>query len=368
MSEGIRPIRSLGVEAPGRMYIWGYDEHGGPGDGQFDVDTVYTGFSAGTELTFVKNANPYLTSRWDPEMGVFVEGEPSAHFPLPFLGYMEVGRVAASRTPAVKDGDLVAMAYGHKTGHRVNARSEFFAVLPEGMDPVLGVYGAQMGPICANGLLHAAAEAVGPDVRDLGDGVRGRVVLVMGGGVVGLLTALFAKRCGAAEVVVADPSPFRQERIAALGLTSHGEDEVWRYCKDRWGHGPNDRGADVVFQTRAKSAALQESLRALRPQGSVIDLAFYVEDGGAPDLRLGEEFHHNGLTVRCAQIGRVPRGTAGAWDRARLARETFALLADEGEAIRKQVITDVVPYDDAPAFVGELAQTRQDFLQIVFEV
>ena len=25
-------------------------------------------------------------------------------------------------------------------------------------------------------------------------------------------------------------------------------------------------------------------------------------------LRLGEEFHHNGLSIRCAQIGRVPRG------------------------------------------------------------
>jgi threonine dehydrogenase-like Zn-dependent dehydrogenase len=287
---------------------------------------------------------------------------------MAFLGYMEVGRVASSGTPAVKEGDLVAMAYGHKTGHRANARGDFFAVMPEGMDPMLGVYGAQMGPICANGLLHAAAEAVGPDVRTLGDGVRGRVVLVMGGGVVGLLTALFAKRCGAAEVVVADPSPFRLERIEKLGLTPHQEQDVWRYCKERWGHGPNDRGADVVFQTRAKSAALHESLRALRPQGTVIDLAFYVEDGGAPDLRLGEEFHHNGLTVRCAQIGRVPRGTAGAWDRARLARETFDLLEEEGNAIRQHVITDVVAYEDAPAFVGELAKTRRDFLQIVFKV
>lgn len=363
-----RTIRSLGVEAPGKLYFFQYEEGGEPGDGQFDVDTLYTGFSAGTELTFVKNANPNLTSRWDPELGVFVQGEPSASYPMPFLGYMEVAQVVRSGTPAVKPGDRVAMAFGHKSGHRVNARHEFFAVLPEGMDPVLGVYGAQMGPICANGLLHAAAEAVGPDVRDLGDGVKGRTVLVMGGGVVGLLTALFAKRCGAAEVVVADPSEFRLQRIEALGLTPHPEEDVWRYCKERWNHGPNDRGADVVFQTRAKSAALHQSLRALRPQGAVIDLAFYVENGGAPDLRLGEEFHHNGLSVRCAQIGRVPRGTAASWDRGRLARETFALLEDYGDLIREHVITDTVPYDDAPAFVADLVENRRDFLQIVFEL
>ncbi len=368
-----RIIRSLGVERQGAMYIWDYEEGGRPEDGQFDVDTLYTGFSAGTELTFVKGDNPYLSSRWDAELGVFVGGEASAAYPMPFLGYMEVGEVAESRTPAVKGGARVAMAYGHKTGHRVNARHELFVPLPDGMDPLLGIYGGQMGPICANGLLHAAADAVGPDVRDLGDGVRGRVVLVIGGGVVGLLTALFARRCGAAEVVVADPDPSRQQVIGKLGFTAHAVEDVWRYCKERWNHGGNDRGADVVFQTRAKGASLHEALRALRPQGSVIDLAFYTEAEGAPGLRLGEEFHHNGLSVRCAQIGRVPRGTAGAWDRARLSRETMDLLLDEGDAIKKHLITHIVDYDRAPEFVGELmaksaAGARESFLQIAFRV
>jgi threonine dehydrogenase-like Zn-dependent dehydrogenase len=77
-----------------------------------------------------------------------------------------------------------------------------------------------MGPICANGVLHAAAEAVGADVRALGDGVAGRCVLVYGGGVVGALTALFARRHGAAEVAVADASAFRRERLERLGLTA----------------------------------------------------------------------------------------------------------------------------------------------------
>ena len=56
-------------------------------------------------------------------------------------------------------------------------------------------------PICANGLLHAAADA-GP-VRGLGDGVAGRLVLVTGAGPVGLMTALFARALGAREVAVA---------------------------------------------------------------------------------------------------------------------------------------------------------------------
>jgi len=100
----------------------------------------------------------------------------------------------------------------------------------------------------------------------------------------------------------------------------------------------------------------------------VIDLAFYTEAGGAPHLRLGEEFHHNGLSVRCAQIGRVPRGTAGAWDRARLSRETLDLLVEDGDVIRQHLITHVVDYEEAPAFVADLVTTRPEFLQIVFKV
>ena len=58
----------------------------------------------------------------------------------------------------------------------------------------------------------------GTDVRSLGDGVRGRRVAVVGGGVVGLLTGLFAAGHGAAEVVVLDPTPSAAPPREQLGL------------------------------------------------------------------------------------------------------------------------------------------------------
>lgn len=358
-----RTITVLGVEKPLSMYLWTYQD--GPlAKGRFRVDTLYSGFSAGTELTFVKGSNPYLAARWDDCYGVFIPGEAGFCYPVPFIGYMEVGRVAQSRTPAVREGALVAMAYGHKTGHDADPTSDFYVLLPDTADLVAGIWAAQMGPICANGLLHAAAEAVGADIRSLGDGVEGRCVLVFGGGIVGILTALLAVRHGAAEVAVADANPFRRECIARLGMIALPEAEVWRWCKDRWSFGLRDRGADVVFQCKASAAGLHDCLRALRPQGAVIDLAFY--QGGASDLRLGEEFHHNGLTVRCAQIGRVPRGTAHAWSRARLARETVELLREKGSALVDTLITHTVPLDDAPGFVNHLVGERPNFLQVVF--
>lgn len=359
-----RKVSSLGVEAPGRMYAWEYDE-APPEDGQVRLETLYSGFSAGTELTFVKGGNPYLHSRWDAHYGVFVEGEPSARFPVPFLGYMEVARVVESRSAVLAAGGTVAMAYGHKSGHVAHPGHDAIFAVPGDVDPMLGVYVAQMGPIAANGLLHAAADACGADVRSLGDGVAGRHVLVIGGGVVGLLCALFARAHGAGEVVVADPSPFRRGASERLGLIAIDEAQAWRWAKDRWNHGGGDRGADVVLQCRAKAESLHGALRALRPQGSVIDLAFY--EGGAGALRLGEEFHHNGLAIRCAQIGRVPRGLAAAWTKARLARETVDLMTLDGGAIRAVMVTDVVAIGDAARFVGELVEKRREFLQIVFD-
>ena len=102
----------------------------------------------------------------------------------------------------------------------------------------------------------------------------------------------------------------------------------------------------------------------MRPQGAVIDLAFY--QGGANHTRLGEEFHHNGLSIRCAQINRLPRGLSHLWDRQRLSAETIALLSRHGEAIRREMITQIVPFDDASRFLTTLVNERPDFLQIVF--
>ncbi len=365
MPPGHRKIRSLGVEAPGRAYILEYEE-GPPADGQVRLETLYTGLSAGTELTFLKNTNPYFRSRFDAGRGVFIENEPDLHYPVPFLGYMEVARVSESRAGGYAEGDVLATTYAHKTGHTADPYHDVLVPMPAEVDPLLGVFVAQMGPIAANGILHADAEAMGTQVSTLGAGVAGRPVLVIGAGTVGLMTALFARKLGASDVVITDPSDFRRAKAEAMGLTAMTEEQAWQHAKGRWHDGGLGRGADLVFQTRAHSGSLQTALKALRPQGTVIDLAFY--QGGADHLRLGEEFHHNGLNIRCAQINRVPRGLSALWNRQRLARETVDLLRHDGAAIREHMVTHVVPFEDGPAFLQDLVEHRPDFLQVVFKV
>ena len=357
--------RSLGVRAPGELAY--FDLELPPlEDGGVLVRTLYSGLSAGTELTYVKGTDPGFTSRRDPDLAVFVDGEPSRSYPVVAMGYMEVAEVVETRRADLPVGAVVAAAYGHRSAHVLGPDAVVVPVPPD-VDPLLGVYLAQMGPICVNGLLHAAAErGCGPEAA-LGDAVRDLDVLVTGAGVVGLLSALLAQEHGARSVVVADPDADRLAAAQALGLdvVDAGRTEVWRACKQRWVHGPGDRGADLVLQCRGQSAVLHDALRALRPQGAVIDLAFY--QGGAGDLRLGEEFHHNGLTIRCAQIGRVPRGFAPAWDRARLAAETARRLAARGDDLRRHLVTDVVPFAEAADVVAALSRRERSALQVVLD-
>jgi NADPH:quinone reductase-like Zn-dependent oxidoreductase len=357
--------RVLVVERPGHV---GFRTE--PADpvhaGTFRTRTVYSGLSAGTDLSFFKGTHPNLTASWNAELGLFRRDGGGTGYPVLRWGYMQVGRIVESRTPTLKTGALVAMTYGHRSGYRGDPLVDRVVSLPDDLDPLLGIYAAHMGPICANGLLHAAAELHGTDVRSLADGVRGRRVAVTGAGVVGLLTALFARMHGAEEIVLIEPTGARRCVAEALGLAvlDPDTDDPAVLLKTRWRHGPGDRGADVVFQCRGQTASLAGALRLLRPQGTVIDLAFY--QSGADAVRLGEEFHHNGLGVRCAQIGRVPRGLSHLWDRERLSAETVALLRAEGGPIAEHVITDVLPVEQAPDLLAELAQRRRHVLQAVF--
>ncbi|MCK2221778.1 zinc-binding dehydrogenase [Actinomadura sp. ATCC 31491] len=354
----------LNIEAPGKVSLVEEELPELP-DGGFTVETTHSGVSAGTELTYVKGDNPYLNATFDRELGLFVPGEPSIEYPVRGIGYMQVGRVVETRTKAVREGALVAMCYGHRTAYVADPLADRFVELPADLDPLLGIYVAHMGPICANGLLHAAHDLHGPAVQQLGDGVRGRRVVVVGAGVVGLLVACFAMHGGAAEVVVVDETPARLEVAAALGanVLAAVDDDPAVTLKRRWRHAAQDRGADVVFQCRGRTRALALGLRLLRPQGTLVDLAFYTE--GAEAVRLGEEFHHNGLSVRCAQIGRVPRGLAHAWDRERLSFETIGLLREYGPLLRRHVITDVAGFHDGPQLLMDLAARRRQSIQAV---
>ena len=360
-------VDHVGFREPGQTEIFHYEEGELP-PGCFRLRTLYCGISTGTEMTHFEGTSPYLSARWDDGLKLFVEGEGAGwQYPLPFSGYMQVGRVCETRTDAVREGDVVGMTFGHKTGHTAHPQHELFWILPREMDPVLGIYVAQMGPICANGVLHADAEAYGANVQAFGAGVRGRNVLVCGTGVIGLLVGMLCRWAGASEVAVAGRNSYKLKKAESLGLLPINTQttDVGRWAKERWHDGAGVHGAHVAFQCSGSDVLLNDCLRAVQPQSAVIDLGFYT--GGAENALLGREFHHNGLKHVCAQISRVPRSLAGEWDRRRLAAETIAFLKDEGRQVCDHLITHRFPFSHAQEAYELLSSGSKEALQVVLE-
>lgn len=122
-------------------------------------------------------------------------------FPCRFLATWNLAAWSTHR-PMALVWQMVAGSWGHKTGHTAEASGDLLVPVPAALDPVLGIVVGQMGPIAANGILHADALAHGRTPVDFGASVAGRRVIVWGGGTVGMMIALFANTAGAAEVVV----------------------------------------------------------------------------------------------------------------------------------------------------------------------
>jgi len=114
----------------------------------------------------------------------------------------------------------------------------------------------------------------------------------------------------------------------------------------------------VAFECTGNAAALHQACRVVRRRGTVVAVGFY--QGGATDLRLGEEFHHNGVEIRSGQIGNLhPR-----FDAAGLRARGVEL------ARARQVILGGLPRLEVPverAAEGFAALRRPaEVLQVVF--
>ena len=90
-----------------------------PGPDEVLIRTLYSGISAGTELSQYRGSSPFMTRSWDAERRVFRDGDPSWTFPVRNLGYEEVGRIeeVGSGVTRVQPGQLVFGAWNHRGTH-----------------------------------------------------------------------------------------------------------------------------------------------------------------------------------------------------------------------------------------------------------
>lgn len=319
--------------------------------GSVRVRTWYSGISAGTELTAYRGSNPYLTATWDLDARLFVPGVPTFAYPVSGWGYSEVGEVVEvaddlqEDAGAPKVGDVVYGIWGHRSDAVVSAATLRDRVLHRA-DAITGVF-ARGGAIALNAVLAA-------DVR------LGERVAVFGQGVIGLLATRLATLSGA-EVIAVDGHPRRLETARAMGAVETVEADVpggSGAAIRKWAPG----GVDSAIELSGSDRALHEATRSVVVDGVVVASGFY--QGGAANLRLGEEFHHNRVRIVASQISGTPVQLGPRWDQRRLVSSFMGQVA-AGRVPVTDLVTDVVEAADVASVFARLDEGDPDILQAV---
>lgn len=339
MARGSLRTRALWFSAPRRAELR-TEIVPPPSPGEVRVRTEFSAVSAGTEmLVYRGEVAPDLPLDLPTLAGGY-------GFPIKY-GYAAVGRVLDSG-PGVErlaPGDAVFVHHPHQETFVVSA--EMPVRLPDGLDPVFGVFFAN---------LETALNVVHDTPLRLGE-----TALVFGQGVVGLLVARLLELAGAARVLAVDPLPERRELALGMGADlalEPGEGLNARVFEETGG-----RGADVAVEVSGSGTALQAAIDAVAEEGTVVAASWYGTK--EVSMTLGGRFHRGRVRVRSSQVGRIPPELAPRWDRERRTEAVLALLGDERLGLGA-LTSRRVPFGDAPAVYRRFDERPGEAVQVIF--
>jgi threonine dehydrogenase-like Zn-dependent dehydrogenase len=255
-----------------------------PAAGESLVRTLCSGISGGTERLVYRGEAPAdlaLDDTIDALGGTF-------SYPFAY-GYACVGEVANS-------GQMVFAFHPHQDVFA--ARAEDLIALPA-VDP-------------ASATLFPLVETALQVTLDAGSGYRDRVI-VLGAGVLGLLTSLLLQRSGW-QPLLAEPQEWRRALANSLGATTATPEDL------------AEEKVPLVIDASGNPDAPAMALDMLAHEGTLLIASWF---GTKPVvLPLGGAFHRRRLTIRSTQVSTVPAQLSGNWTQPRRRQETAQLLAE----------------------------------------
>jgi threonine dehydrogenase-like Zn-dependent dehydrogenase len=271
-----------------------------PAAGEVLVRTLCSGISGGTERLVYRGEVPAemeLDDTIDALGGTF-------SYPFAY-GYACVGEVAES-------SQVVFAFHPHQ---------DVFAARPSELIrmPAIDPASATLFP-----LVETALQVT----LDAGAGYRDRVI-VLGAGVLGLLTGLLLQRSGW-RPLIAEPQAWRRVMASSLGAAAAAPEEL------------TEERVPLVIDASGNPDAPAMALNMLAHEGTLLIASWF---GTKPVvLPLGGAFHRRRLTIRSTQVSTVPAHLSGTWTRSRRRQETVELMAGLPLA---QLCTHVFAFGDA---------------------
>jgi len=271
-----------------------------PAAGEVLVRTLCSGISGGTEQLVYRGEVPAdmaLDDTIDALGGTF-------SYPFAY-GYACAGEIAES-------GQAVFAFHPHQDVFA--ARASDLIALPA-VDP-------------ASATLFPLVETALQVTLDAGAGYRDRVI-VLGAGVLGLLTSLLLDRSGW-RPLLAEPQAWRRAVASSLGATTAAPEELLK------------EEVPLVIDASGNPDAPAMALNMLRHEGTLLIASWFGTKAVA--LPLGGAFHRRRLIIRSTQVSTVPTRLSGTWTRSRRRQESVELMTELPLA---QLCTHVFPFGHA---------------------
>jgi threonine dehydrogenase-like Zn-dependent dehydrogenase len=272
-------------------------------------------------------------------------------------GYGSIGRVLArgSDVTDVEVGARVFYAgkhalvqrFSHRQGHQWG---QLFPV-PEG-DPIELVMGC---------MAEIAMTAPNVTTLRLGD-----TVAVFGLGLIGNLAAQMYKLRGA-RVIGLDPAEKRCELARRTGIS-----EVVSVPADRQVEAVKEltggQGAHVTVDAVGHSAVIVGAIQATRVFGQVVLVGSPRAPFSTDVTPLLNTVHENGLVVRGAHMWRLPLSEGrGIPESVEWAFSTVFRLIAERELRVRELVSHVIPVEDAPAAYRGLKEQPNEYTGVVID-
>jgi len=338
--------KQLWFTSPGNVEIKEQDITG-PNDNDVLVESIYSAISTGTELLIYRGQFPTdiaLDAAIDD-----LKSQPGS-FPMRY-GYASVGTVV--ETGSNIDPSVIGKTVFAFTPHASHFTIPFdqIMVLPEDIDPVDAVFLANMET--AVNLVHD------------GNPLLGETVVVIGLGIVGLLTTHILSQFPLAELVVIEKIKSRQKLISNLDnckFYSPTSDDTIETIKQIQSSTSKELGADLVFELTGNPDALNLAVDLCGYNSQIVIGSWY---GNKPsEINLGGKFHRNRIEIISSQVSTIAPELTGRWDKSR--RLEFACKMIR-EISPNKFISKSIDFEQAQQAYTLLDKSPEDYAQILLK-
>lgn len=334
---------SLIFTEPGRVEVF-EEDFSGPAAGEVLVQTHMSAISPGTELLAYAGQVPQempLDATITALQGCF-------QFPFKF-GYACLGEV-------VETGAAVDLAWRGRRVFAFHPHESAFTAAPEVLIPVPDGIDAE------DALFLANMETAVNFVQD-GQPLLGESVVVLGCGIVGLLTTALLARFPLGALATFDRIPRRRKAALAAGAMLSFDPQVGEAVEQarQWmrARGRAD-GADLVYEISGNPTALQQALDLAGFGARVVIGSWYGSKPVALDL--GGSFHRSRVQLIASQVSTLAPELSGRWSKSRRLDAAWEALRHVGP---KRWISHRLAFKQAPQAYALLAERPEEAIQVI---